>query len=231
MSIAGGLLDGLDVAELLSGMAQTCAQLLDVSSAGLLLADERGTLHGVAASTESTKELQLLQLQREQGPCLDCFRTGSPVSAGDLRAYSPRWPLFVHAARTLGVNSVHAVPLRLRDQVLGTLGLFGSGTGRLNDDDLHLAQALAQVASVALFRNKALADRAAVSAQLQNALTSRVVLEQAKGVLAQQGDLDMEQAFAELRRYARNHNRRLTDVARAVVAGELPATALLGQVR
>lgn len=146
----------------------------------------------------------------------------------DLRAEADRWPQFVEAAAEAGFVSVHAVPMRLRDQVLGTVGLFGTTIGALGEDDLRLGQALAYVAAVALVQEKAAADRDLINAQLQTALDSRVVLEQAKGVLSQRGGLDMDRAFAVLRGYARDHNLRLTEVARAVVNRKLPPELLLG---
>ena len=227
VSLARSLADGVDPVDLLSGLAGDATGLLDVASTGILLADSRGVLHVVAASSEATRTLEMYQLQREQGPCLDSFRTGAPVMVADLRAEAARWPQFVATATEAGFVSVHAVPMRLRDNVLGTMGLFGTRVGALGDEDLSLGQALAYVAAVAIVQDKAAADKEAVNEQLQTALSSRVVLEQAKGVLAQRGNLDMDRSFAVLRRYARDHNLRLTDVARAVVGRELPAQRLL----
>jgi transcriptional regulator with GAF, ATPase, and Fis domain len=200
VAIANSLVDGNDTVDLLSRLATDCARLLDVASAGLLLADPRGVLHVVAASSERTHSLELFQLQREEGPCLDCYHHGSPVLVADLRQETERWPQFVAAATQGGFASVHALPMRLRDNILGALGLFGTLPGNLAEDDLELAQALAHVASVALVADKAATDQVAVSEQLQAALTSRIVIEQAKGLLAQLGNLDMEEAFAVLRR-------------------------------
>lgn len=227
VALATSLADGADVVDLLSGLAEDTTRLLDVASTGMLLADQRGALHVIAASSEATRSLEIFQLQRMQGPCLDCYRTGKPVSVADLRAETTRWPLFVGAAVEAGFASVHAVPMRLRDRMLGTVGLFGTSTGVLGEDDLRLGQALAYVAAVALVQEKAASDRALVNAQLQTALDSRVLLEQAKGVLSQRGALEMDQAFAVLRGYARDNNLRLTDVARAVTTRELPAERLL----
>jgi transcriptional regulator with GAF, ATPase, and Fis domain len=227
VSLATALADGVDPVDLLSGLTADCARLLDVAAAGLLLADRRGTLHVLAASSEQTRSLEAFQVQREQGPCLDCYRTGVPVSVADLSQQTDRWPQFVAAATEAGFASVHAVPMRLREQVLGTLGLFGAQVGTLNEEDLRLGQALAYVASVAIVQDKAAADQTAVNEQLQIALDSRVVLEQAKGVVSQVGRLSMDQSFTVLRGYARDHNQRLTDVATAVVARRLPAGDLL----
>ena len=227
VELASSLANGDDVVDLLSRLTVDCVRLLDVASAGLLLADPLGVLHVMAASSEGTRQLEVLQLQRQEGPCLECFLGGAPVAVADLQQMVLRWPQFVPAAQAAGFASVHALPLRLRDNVLGALGLFGTEVGALNDDDLRLGQALADVASVALVQDRAATDRAAVNEQLQTALTSRVVLEQAKGVLAQRGGLDMAEAFSVLRRYARDHNVRLTEAAQAVVSRTLPAQLLI----
>ena len=227
VAVASGLVKGGDVVDLLATLTSDCARLLDVASAGLLLADGRGVLHVMAASSERTHELEVFQVQRADGPCRDTYLSGEPVCAPDLQAESDRWPLFVPAARQAGFASVHALPLRLGEVTLGALNLFGTTVGALNEQDLSLGQALADVATVALVQDRAVTDRESLNVQLQTALSSRVVLEQAKGLLAQQGDLDMSEAFRFLRRYARDHNQRLTDVARAVVSRTLTAQQVL----
>jgi len=227
VSLASSLVNGYDVVDLLNGLTEDCARLLDVASAGLLLADEHGVLQVLAASSEQTWQLELFLLQRAEGPCRDCHLTGLPVAVPDLGQSVDLWPQFVPAAVDAGFASVHALPMRMGDTVLGALGLFGTTVGALNLDDLILGQALADVASVALAQHKVAADRTRVNQQLQTALTSRAVLEQAKGVLAQQGGLDMTEAFAVLRRYARSHNLGLTQVAEAVASLSLPAQTLL----
>ena len=227
VSMASSLAKGYDVVELLEELTTDCARLLDVATAGLLLADARGVLHLVAASSEATRMLEILQLQRQDGPCLDCYRTATPVSVDDLEHAVDRWPVFVPAALSAGFASVHALPMRLRDSTLGALGLFGTEVGALNEDDLVLGQGLADVASVALLQDRAAADSAVVREQLQNALNSRVVLEQAKGVLAQLGNLEMDQAFAAMRGYARAHQLALSAVAQGIVARSLLSQTVL----
>ena len=231
VAIATQLARGYDIVEMLNTLTQECSRLLDVASAGLLLADARGTLHVMAASSERTRELEVLQLQRDDGPCLDAYRDASPVLVPDLAHTGDRWPDFVPAARDAGFVSAHALPLRLQETVLGAMGLFGTTVGALNDDDLILAQALADVAAVALVQDQAAADASTLSHQLQSALSSRVVLEQAKGVLAQQGHLTMEESFSLLRQYTRDRHERLTDVARSVVTRDLPAQTILDHNR
>lgn len=231
VSLADSLVGPFDVIELLSSLTSQCAHLLDVASAGLLLADRSSALHVVAASSEATRSLELFQVQRDQGPCLDCYRSGSAVSVGDLEAETGRWPHFVPAALQRGLVSVHALPMRLYDQNLGALGLFGTTTGALNDDDIRLGQALAHVASVALVAGNAATDRNALNGQLQIALESRVVIEQAKGAIAQHANVDMDEAFAHLRSYSRDHNEKLSAVARAVASRSLPVQQLLDHRR
>jgi GAF domain-containing protein len=228
VSLAGSMATGRsDVVELLSELTEACADLLDVAAAGLLLADDRAVLHVMAASSESVAHVEAMQIQRAQGPCLDCYQDGQPVNVPDLKTELDRWPQFVPTALAADFRSVHAVPMRLRDSVLGALGLFGAEPGALNAADLRLAQGMADVASIALVQDRAAADQQAVNEQLQLALTSRVVLEQAKGVLAKTADLDMATAFAVLRRYARDHNLRLSELAHAVVHRRVPAEVVV----
>ena len=229
--MSGSLARGLDVNELLTQLAADCARLIDVSAVGLLLADPRGALHVVAASSERVADLEAFQAQRAQGPCHTCYLDGQPVNVPDLAAAAARWPDFAAVAAKAGVVSVHAVPMRLRDATIGALNLFGATTGPLNEADLRLAQALADVATVALIQDRAASDTHIVNEQLQKALDSRVVLEQAKGVLAFSGDLDMPDAFAALRYYARDHNIKLTELASALVQRAVPAAVVLGHAR
>jgi transcriptional regulator with GAF, ATPase, and Fis domain len=227
VALSSSLVDGGDIVDLLTELTSDCARLLDIASAGLLLADRRGVLHVVAASSERTRNLELFQLQRNEGPCRDCFHAGAAVSAADLSKETARWPQFAAAAEAAGFASVHALPMRLHDTVLGALGLFGTSVGAPTDDDLDLAQALAHVASVALVADRIASDRSVVNEQLQSALSSRVRIEQAKGLLAQLGQIEMHEAFAVLRRYARDNNQRLSDVAGQLVGRELDGRALL----
>ena len=227
VSLSNRLVNGADVVELLADLTADCARLLDIASAGLLLADARGVLHVMAATSEHTRVLEVFQVQRAEGPCRDSYLAGEAISVPDLGQAADRWPLFVPAARSAGFVSVHALPLRLGDLKLGTLGLFGASVGSLSEADLSLGQALADVASVALVQDRTVLDQSAVNGQLQTALDGRVVIEQAKGIVAQVGDVDMPAAFQVLRRYARDHNQRLTELARAVTTRELPARHLL----
>lgn len=227
VTMAGSLVVGDDVTDLLNRLTASCVSLVDVTAAGLLLADRRGSLHVVAASSHDAADLEGFTAQRSQGPCHDSYQDGRPVLVSDVAAAADRWPGFVRMALALGVRSVHAVPLRLRDQVLGVLGLFGSVPGELNDRDLRLAQGLADVATISIVQDRVAADRDAVNEQLQTALDTRVLVEQAKGVLAQKGGLTMPDAYAALVRYARDHNLKIGHLARGLVERTVPSRLVL----
>lgn len=227
VAMAASLATGDDVTDLLNRLTCECARLLDVSAAGLLLADRRGALHVVAASSHEAADLEAFQAQRAQGPCHDCYQDGRPVLASDVATETDRWPEFVPVALEHGVRSVHTVPLRLHDQVLGALGLFGSAPGQLNEGDLRLAQALADVATISIIQDRVAADRDTVNEQLQTALDTRVLLEQAKGVLAHSGGLAMPDAYAALLRYARDNNLKLGHLARALVERTVPPALVI----
>ena len=231
VSMAGSLVAGDDVTDLLNRLTTDCARLLDVQSAGLLLADRRGALHVLAASSHDAADLEAFQAQRSEGPCHDTYQGGHHVLVPDVAAAADRWPGFVPLALEHGVRSVHAVPLRLRDQVLGALGLFGATPGELNERDLRLAQALADVATISILQDRLAGDRDAVNEQLQTALETRVALEQAKGVLAQTGGLGMADAYGALVQYARDHNLKLAHVARGLVDRTVPPALVLDHVR
>jgi GAF domain-containing protein len=207
-----------DIIDFLHVLTRRSVELLDVSAAGLLLADPRGELRVVAASSEAARLLELFQLQNDQGPCLDCFRSGQPVAAADLGA-DQRWPRFAAAAGQAGFSAVQALPMRLRDQVIGALNLFRGTAGAFDAEAVHVGQALADVATISLLHERSMRRTDALNEQLQTALNSRVVIEQAKGKLAERLGIDVNQAFTLLRDQARNRNQRLSDLARALVDG------------
>ncbi len=215
-----------DVIDFLHVLTDRSAQLLDVSAAGLLLADPRGELRVVAASSEAARLLELFQLQNDQGPCLDCFRSGRPVAAADLAASGARWPRFAPAARQAGFGAVQALPMRLREQVIGALNLFRAGPGAFDPGDVRVGQALADVATISLLHERSMRHSDALNEQLQTALNSRVVIEQAKGKLAERLGVDMGQAFSLLRDHARTRNLRLSALAQAFVDGSEPLASL-----
>jgi transcriptional regulator with GAF, ATPase, and Fis domain len=208
-----------DVIDFLHVLTNRSVQLLDVSAAGLLLADPRGELRVIAASSEAARLLELFQIQNDQGPCLDCFRSGQPVHAADLETAARRWPQFAPAAREAGFAAVQALPMRLREQGIGALNLFRSGPGAFAPADVRVGQALADVATISLLHERSMRHTDALNEQLQTALNSRVVIEQAKGKLAERLGLDMDHAFNLMRDFARARNLRLSELAQAFVDG------------
>jgi transcriptional regulator with GAF, ATPase, and Fis domain len=217
VALADTMVDDFDVIDFLHMLTDRSARLLSVSAAGVVLADPRGELRMAAASSEAAGLIELFQVQNDQGPCLDCFRTGQPVTAADLAEPGQRWPRFAAAATRAGFGAVDALPMRLRDQVVGALNLFSARAGPLGPAELRIGQALADVATIGLLQERNVRRAETLAEQLQAALNSRVVIEQAKGKLAERTSLDMDQAFTLLRQYARNTNQRLTDVARYVI--------------
>ena len=217
VEVADTLVDDFDLIEFLQMITTRTAELTDISAVGLLLADAHGQLQFMAASDEATRLLELFQIQIREGPCLDAYATQTPVVNADLRTAGDRWPAFAPRATAVGFRSVHALPLRLRAKVIGALNLFGTHTGGLQPGDVKVVQALADVATIGLLQERAIHHGELLTEQLQHALTSRVTIEQAKGALARTHDIDVDQAFELLRRYARTHNLKLVEVARTVV--------------
>jgi GAF domain-containing protein len=224
--LADTLVEDFDLLDVLNELTKDCVRLLGVTAAGLLLAGSNRELHVVASSSEEARLLELFQLERDQGPCLESYRTGEPVTVPDISS-ELRWPLFCEAATATGYRAVHALPLRLRQQVLGALNLFGARPVELDETSVRLGQALADMATITILQERALRESEELAAQLQVALVSRVVLEQAKGVLAERGGLAMEDAFQALRKFARDGNRRLHDVSRGIIDGTVDANAVL----
>jgi transcriptional regulator with GAF, ATPase, and Fis domain len=213
------MVGGFDVIDFLHVLTSRSVQLLDIDAAGLLLADPRGELRVVAASSEAARLIELFQLQNDQGPCLDCFRSGLPVQSMDLGAEADRWPRFAPAARQGGFSAVQALPMRLREQVIGALNLFRAAPGAFDVADIRIGQALADVATISLLHERGMRRTETLNEQLQTALNSRVVIEQAKGKLAERLGVDMDQAFSLLRDFARARNRRLSELAQAFIDG------------
>jgi transcriptional regulator with GAF, ATPase, and Fis domain len=221
VELADTLVEEFDVVDFLQTLTERCVELLDTDAAGLMLDDQRGTLQVVAYTDESARLLELLELQRKEGPCLDCFATGEVIANIDLATASDRWPVFTEAARDLGFTTHHALPLRLRRQVIGAMNLFTIGTERLTDDQLAVAQGLADIATIGLLHQRTVHDQSLLSEQLQTALHSRILIEQAKGVLSAHAGTSVEEAFRLMRSHARRTGNSLTSVADGVVAGSI----------
>ena len=221
VELADSLVADFDVVELMTLLTERSIELLDASAAGLLLVDPLGALQVVAATSEATETVELFQIQNAEGPCHDCCRTGAPVDVPVLESRRDRWRLFVPVALEAGFRAAHAVPLRLRGDVLGALNLFRSEAVALTTSDLSTAQALADVATITLVQSRAAEGARIVRNQLEQALSSRVTIEQAKGVLAERLRCSVDEAFVRLRRHARTNGLRLSEVAREVSEGRL----------
>lgn len=221
VELADTLVDDFDIVDLLTTLSSRCVEILDVDAAGIMLVGPDTALRAAAASSEAMRIVELFELQAEEGPCWDCYLTGLPVVNQDLAVVDGRWPNFAPVAIDAGFHAVDAVPMRLRDDVIGALNLFSTAPGSLTDTDLIVARALADIATIAILQQRRIFDADIVNDQLNHALTSRITIEQAKGIIAERAGLDMPDAFDWLRSYARNHNRRLHDVATDIIGGTL----------
>jgi len=231
VELADTLVDDFDVVELLTVLADRCVDILGVGAAGLMLVAPDGDLHVMASSSEEVRVLELFELQCREGPCLEAYHTGQPVVNQDLALANGRWPRFATRALAAGFHSVHALPMRLRGSVIGALDLFHVEPGDMPPADVEAAQALADVATIAVLQHRASLEAQVINEQLHHALNSRIVIEQAKGIVAERRGLTMEQAFSALRNHARAHNLRLAEVADRVINGSLPASALGSTLR
>ncbi len=231
VGFADTLVSDYDVVDLAQSLVQTCVDLLGVDAAGLMLSDQHGELAVLASSDAQTRALELFQLQSHQGPCLECFKTGQPISVADLATQRQRWPQFTPTAHEHGYAAGDALPLRLRDEVIGALNLFRTTPGQLAELDRQVAQALADTATIGILHERAIQYHGTVVEQLQTALNSRIVIEQAKGILAERGRLSTTEAFTRLRAHARTHHIRLSDLAAAVATRDLDPDIILTGTR
>jgi GAF domain-containing protein len=218
VEVADTLVDDFDLVLFLQSLTQHVAVVSDASAVGLMLADHKGELQFMAASNESGEMLDLLQLQNREGPCLDCFVSGEPVVNADLAAGRDRWPLFAPAALAAGFSSAHAFPMRLRGTVIGSINAFSSaGDQTLGLEERRVIQSLADIATIALLQERSISRAEALTEQLQGALNSRIVIEQAKGALARIEGVTVDEAFEILRSRARSNRQRLTEAAAEVL--------------
>ncbi|WP_460522921.1 GAF and ANTAR domain-containing protein [Humibacter antri] len=217
VTLADTLIADYDVIDLLHTLMNECVSLLNVQAGGLVLADTDGTLELVASTSEQVDFIEIMQLAAGSGPCIDSFTTGQAVAVADIEHEATRWPAFCEAALKQGFHSAQATPLRLRDQTIGSMNLFATRVGALGAADAAVAKALADVATIGILQERLIHERNIVTEQLQRALDSRILIEQAKGVLSELGSIDMSEAFIELRKYSRTHNLALRNVAEGVV--------------
>ncbi|HEV3212029.1 MAG TPA: GAF and ANTAR domain-containing protein [Acidimicrobiales bacterium] len=226
VELADSLVDDFDVIDVLTMLSDRCVEAMDVDAAGVMLASPGEELQFIASSSESMRVLELFQIQANEGPCVDCFRDGNAIVNHALAEEDDRWPRFTPRALSQGFRSVHCLPMRLRGRTIGALNLFNSKEGPLDPDDVVVAQGLADVATIAILQHRSSLDARVLNDQLSNALNSRIIIEQAKGMVSQATACNMDEAFGRLRAFSRNHNLRLTDVATSVVDGELGPHAL-----
>lgn len=226
VELADNLVDDFDVVDVLTVLSERCVEVLDVDSAGVMLAAPGGELHVVASSSDAMRALELFELQANEGPCVDCFVSGQPIVNLELSSVDGRWPRFAHLAISYGFHSVHAVPMRLRGETIGALNLFRIARGSLHAADILVAQALADVATIAIIQHQTSVSAAVVNMQLQEALNSRIIIEQAKGKVSEASGVDMDQSFQRIRHHARNHNLRLTELASGIAEGTVSIVGL-----
>jgi GAF domain-containing protein len=225
VKLAGTLIADFDFVDLLQTLAEECAGILDTEAAGIMLVDATGTLQLIVSTSEETSLVEVMALNAGEGPCVDCFTTGVPVTVGDIAGAGGRWPAFQTEAARNGFKSFHGTPLRLRDRVIGVLNLFSTEVGELNDEDIAVAQALSDVSAIGLLQEHRLGDASLVSRQLQQAIDVRILIEQAKGVLAQLDQVPVTDAFAILRRYAHENDTTLRAASQAAIDRRIPRSS------
>jgi GAF domain-containing protein len=231
IEFADTIVDEYDVVEFLHRLAVRCVDLVDASEAGIMLADRDGTLHYVASSSERMRHIELFELQHDEGPCLDAFHTGAAVHCGLTEDANERWPRFAPHAREVGIESVSALPMRLRTEVIGALNILSTSPEPLSAEDQQVAQALADIATIGILQERALNDALVVTSQLEAALESRIVIEQAKGIVAERNHVDIDTAFELLRGYSRTHNHLLRQTAQEIIDGTLSTELLTEPAR
>jgi GAF domain-containing protein len=221
VTLADTLVDDYDVIDFMQTLAERSVELLGVSAAGIMLADGEGRLRHAACSNEQMRLVELLELQLEEGPCFDAFRSQASVRSNTATEVARRWPRFAPHARDGGFVGVTAVPLRLRGQAVGALNLFSEREGALGDDELEIVQAMADIATIGILQARSIHDQNILTAQLEAALESRIVIEQAKGMVAERNHISVDEAFVSIRRFTRSRNRLLSDTARGIIDGTL----------
>jgi GAF domain-containing protein len=221
VELADNLVDDYDVIDVLTVLTHRCVEAVDVDAAGVMLASPAGELQFIASSSEEMRVLELFQIQTNEGPCVDCYRDGLAITNHALSESDGRWPLFTPKALAYGFRSVHSLPMRLRGRTIGALNLFRTHQGTLTDEDAGMAQGLADVATIAILQHRSTLDASVLNAQLNNALNSRIIIEQAKGMIRQSTNCAMDEAFSRLRNHARNHNEGLTALANRVISNSI----------
>src|SRR6476660_9295035 len=231
VALADTLVDHYDIIDFLQTLAERCVDLVDVSAAGIMLADPKRELRHAACSNEQMRLVELFELQVEQGPCFDAYRTQMPVICAAPEEAAERWPEFARNANKNGFAAFSAVPMRLRTDVVGALNLFSADARALSDDDSKVVQAMADISTIGILQERSIRDAHAFSSQLEVALESRVVIEQAKGIVAERNHISVDEAFEQIRNFARAHNRLLSETARQIIDGSLEVAELTAALR
>jgi transcriptional regulator with GAF, ATPase, and Fis domain len=217
VELADTLVADYDVVDFLSTLAERCVELLDTVEVGLVLLDRRGDLQVMASSTERMRVAELFEVQNEEGPCFDCQRGGEQILNETLDSSDDRWPRFGPMARDAGFRMAHALPLRLRGDVIGAMNIFDTELREMTSLQVNLSQFLADAATIGILQERSVRHQTDIAGHLQGALNSRIVIEQAKGVVAEQQKVSMEDAFAMLRGYARKSRVPLSELAHSIV--------------
>jgi GAF domain-containing protein len=226
VELADNLVDDFDIIDVLALLSRRCVDAIDVDAAGVMLASPGGSLQFIASSNESMRVLEVFQIQSNEGPCVDCYQSGKAIINQELTGTNSRWPNFTPRATALGFRSIHCLPMRLRGRTIGALNLFRTKEGLLDDDDTVLAQGLADVATITILQHRNATNAQTLNDQLNTALQSRIIIEQAKGKISQATGADMDEAFGRLRAHARNHSQGLTSLAAMVAAGSVSVSDL-----
>jgi hypothetical protein len=231
VGLADTLVADFDVVEFLGMLVARCAVLLDGSEVGLAVANRQGRLRVLASSSERMRIIELLEVQNEEGPCRDCYRSGEQMLNQRVDQVGSLWPQFAPMARDAGFKMLHAVPMRLRGHSIGAINIFDPRLRELSVHDAKMTQAFADVATIGILQERGSKDQMVLTTQLARALDTRVAIEQAKGVLSERLKVSMDESFNLLRNHARSNNLRLTDVAIGVTGGQIEASALVGDHR
>lgn len=205
-----------EISEVLYQLADRTTELLGVAGAGVCLGEE-GHLRFVTGVNEATVRVEQAQERVQEGVCVEAFQTGKPVAVPDLALIGDKWTDFRAEARSVGVSAVVGIPMRLDDEVLGAVNIYATEARQWSDDDIATAQVLADMATSYLVNASELEKSRRTAEQLQEALQSRIVIEQAKGVLSAERRIPIDEAFEALRAHARSHSANLRAVAEAVV--------------
>jgi len=206
-----------DLEAALSELTESVTAVLGLAGSGVTMAED-GRLRFVTAVNQVSGDLERSQQEQQAGPCRDTYQTGEVVRVADVRAESTRWPEFSAIATRLSVAGVAGIPMHLDDTIIGALNLYSREPRQWSDVDIAVAGVLADVATSYVVNVSKLRQQEQLSEQLQEALESRIVIEQAKGITAYKNAVTIDQAYQLMRRHARNNNASLRQVAEAIVA-------------